>query len=228
MPEGDLNFQEKFRLQQMTLYEEEAYRQGYQRIAGIDEAGRGPLAGPVVAAACILPRGALIARVNDSKLLTAKVRCQLFEYLTTHPEIVYGVGLVDSKEIDRINIYQATLQAMQQAIVRLLLPPDYLLVDGMQVSHANLPCRKIIRGDQLSQSIAAASIIAKETRDRLMRDYHVQWPCYGFDQNKGYGTRRHLNALEAHGPCPIHRCSFDPIKTQGVSREKILSDVNKS
>lgn len=208
-----LNRAEKKRLQKMMIYEEAAYQQGYKTLAGIDEAGRGPLAGPVVAAACILPKDCLIPYVNDSKQLLPDVREQLFEQLTTDSSIIYAVGIIEPSEIDRINIYQATIQAMLQAINKLTILPDYLLVDGMMLSHAHLPCEKIIQGDQLSQSIAAASIIAKETRDRLMRSYDKQWPIYGFAQHKGYGTPQHLEALDRHGPCPIHRFSFDPIKT---------------
>lgn len=204
--------EEKQRLQQMVMFEEKAYLEGYQVIAGIDEAGRGPLAGPVVAAACILPRGLLIEGVNDSKKLTEKVRERLFHRLTSDPSINYGVGIIGPEEIDRINIYQATIQAMWQAVDQLSVSPDYLLIDGMGLTHASIPCLKIIKGDQLSLSIAAASIIAKETRDRLMRRYHEQWPVYGFDQHKGYGTERHLEALDRHGPCPIHRYTFEPVK----------------
>lgn len=210
----ELDDEEKVRLQRMLAYEEAAYQEGYEVLAGLDEAGRGPLAGPVVAVACILPRGLLIANVNDSKKLTPKVRERLFERLTTDPAIVYAIGMIEAEEIDRLNIYQATIHAMWQAINKLTVCPDYLLVDGMGLPHPVLPCQKIIKGDQLSQSIAAASIIAKETRDRLMRFYHEQWPLYGFDQHKGYGTAQHLEALERHGPCPIHRHSFDPIKTR--------------
>lgn len=209
-----LEDEEQLRLQQMVMYEEEAYRQGYQLIAGLDEAGRGPLAGPVVAAACILPRGLLIEDVNDSKKLTPKVRARLFQRLTSHPNISFGIGIIEPQDIDRINIYQATIQAMWQAVDQLTKLPDYLLIDGMGIKHTAIPCLKIIKGDQLSLSIAAASIIAKETRDELMVRYHHQWPHYGFDQHKGYGTAKHLEALERHGPCPIHRRSFDPIKSR--------------
>ena len=212
--EAELDEGEKIRLQQMNIYEEKAYQQGYHIIAGLDEAGRGPLAGPVVAAACIVPRGLLIPHVNDSKKLTAKMREQLFERLTHDPSIIYAIGIIESEEIDRLNIYQATIHAMWQAIEKLATYPDCLLVDGMGLPHPILPCQKIVKGDQLSQSIAAASIIAKETRDRLMRAYHDQWPNYGFRQHKGYGTAQHLDALEKHGPCPIHRHSFEPIKTR--------------
>ncbi len=211
--EAELDEEETLRLQQMIIYEEEAYQQGYKIPAGLDEAGRGPLAGPVVAAVCILPRGLLIADVNDSKKLTPKVRKRLFERLTTDPTIFYATGIIEPAQIDRLNIYQATIHAMWQAIDKLAVYPDCLLVDGLGLPHPLLPCQKIVKGDQLSQSIAAASIIAKETRDRLMHAYHAQWPLYGFDKHKGYGTAQHLEALERYGPCPIHRHSFDPIKT---------------
>ena len=168
----------------MLTYEESAYQQGYLFLAGIDEAGRGPLAGPVVAAACMIPRGSVISGINDSKLLTPRIREQLFERLTTDPTIVYGVGLVECDEIDRLNIYQATLCAMRYAVDSLSVSPDYLLVDGMPLALPKIPSQKIIKGDQLSQSIAAASIIAKKTRNLLMQTYHTQWPCYGFQHHK--------------------------------------------
>ncbi len=198
------------RLQQLVLFEEAARHRGFQRIAGIDEAGRGPLAGPVLAAACIVPADVFIVGVDDSKKLTPKKRGELFESITSNPRIHYGVGEVSPQIIDLINIYQATIQAMLQAVEKLPSPPDYILVDGMRLPHPSIPCEKIIKGDALSQSIAAASIIAKETRDRLMHGYHAQWPDYGFDQHKGYGTPQHLEAIERHGPCPIHRMTFAP------------------
>lgn len=213
MSKTALDQEEKSRLLQMLRYEEHSYQQGYQAIAGLDEAGRGPLAGPVVAAACILPKDLLIAGVNDSKKLSAKMREQLFKRLTTDPSIIYGIGIVEAVEIDQINIYQATIQAMWKAVEQLTFRPDYLLIDGMGISHPSIPCQKIIKGDQLSLSIAAASIIAKKTRDDLMRAYHEQWPCYGFDQHKGYGTAKHLESLGQYGPCAIHRYSFAPIKS---------------
>ncbi len=209
---SELDPEERTRLTKMTLYEEEAYRQGYRMVAGIDEAGRGPLAGPVVAAICVLPRGKLIAHVDDSKKLTPKKRRLLFDRLTQDPTLFYAIGVVDAAEIDRVNIYQATLLAMGEALKKLSCSPDYLLVDGRGVPASSLPARGIVKGDQLSLSIAAASILAKETRDCLMREYHQQWPLYGFDQHKGYGTAQHLEAVERYGPCPIHRHSFDPIK----------------
>lgn len=196
----------------MLEFEEAAYQKGYQLLCGIDEAGRGPLAGPVVAAVCMIPRGVLIEGVNDSKQLTAKKRETLFERLVTDPSIIYAVGVVDSCEIDQINIYQATILAMLKAVECLSVTPDYLLVDGLKLPHATIPAQKIIKGDQLSHSIAAASIIAKETRDRLMLAHDRTWPHYGFAQHKGYGTAKHMAAIQEHGPCPIHRFSFAPIK----------------
>jgi ribonuclease HII len=201
------------RLQELVLFEKEARLKGFKLIAGIDEAGRGPLAGPVVAAVCILPKNLFIPDIDDSKKLTPKKRCELFEFLVNHKKIHYGIGILSSVKIDEINIYQATVQAMLQAVNRLTVAPDLLLVDGMQIPHETIPSQKIIKGDQKSQSIAAASIIAKETRDRLMREYDRIWPDYGFLQHKGYGTEMHLKALALHGPCPIHRRSFDPIKS---------------
>lgn len=212
MNDIELDEDEKLRLQQMLVHENECYQQGYQAIGGLDEAGRGPLAGPVVAAVCIWPRGLLIAGVNDSKKLTARARERLFERLTTEPSIAYAIGIVEADEIDQLNIYQATIKAMWKAVEQLTSVLDYLLIDGMGLSHSFLPCQKIIRGDQLSLSIAAASIIAKKTRDELMCAYHHQWPIYGFDQHKGYGTSQHLKALDQYGPCAIHRYSFAPIR----------------
>jgi len=201
---------EEERLHLLTQYEREATTSGFNCIAGIDEAGRGPLAGPVVAAAIILPSALLIPGINDSKKLSPKLRKQLFEQLI-RSAIDYAVGVVDAVEIDRINIYQATIIAMLSAVAKLKIVPDCLFVDGMALPHPAIPSKKIIRGDQLSQTIAAASIIAKETRDALMVEYHAQWPHYGFDRHKGYGTEMHLEALERLGPCPIHRMSFKPV-----------------
>lgn len=205
---------EKARLESMLQYEKNLYQQGFQRIAGIDEAGRGPLAGPVVAAACILPPSYSLPYLNDSKQLTPKVRRALFEILINDPLISYGIGIIDSEEIDRVNIYQATKLAMVQAVQQLPIVPDYLLIDAMSLESQSIPFLKIIKGDELSLSIAAASVIAKETRDRMMEQYHEQWPCYGFFQHKGYGTKKHVEAIHVFGPCPIHRRTFEPIKTQ--------------
>jgi ribonuclease HII len=202
------------RITQLNLYEEQARASGFQAIAGVDEAGRGPLAGPVVAAACLIPSGIYIPQVNDSKKLTPKLRKRLFDQITSDSRICYGIGFIDSAEIDRINIYQATIQAMLLAISKLTESPDYLLVDGLKLPHPSIPSLKIVKGDTLSQSIAAASILAKVTRDQMMLEYHAQWPHYGFDQHKGYCTSKHLEALKKHGPCEIHRRSFEPCKIE--------------
>ncbi len=203
---------ERRRLHQLTVFEREIREDGFKTIAGIDEAGRGPLAGPVVAAACIIPEDVLIEGVDDSKKLTPEHRAAVFTTLSADARIVFGVGIIDHIVIDKVNIFQATIQAMLMAVEKLPLSPDFLLVDGLSLPHPHLPTRKIIKGDALSQSIGAASIIAKETRDRLMCDYHKQWPQYGFDKHKGYATDQHLEALREHGPCPIHRKSFAPLK----------------
>ena len=203
------------RLEQMTIYERALYKQGYARLAGIDEAGRGPLAGPVVAAACILPKGVLVCGVDDSKKLTAVERSALFTALLKLDGIDYAVGVVSAEVIDRINILQATFEAMRIAIAGLKVAADYLLVDGNQfIPKVLIPGRAIVKGDASSQSIAAASILAKKTRDDLMQDYHKLWPEYGFSQHKGYPTKKHLEALEHFGPSPIHRLSFAPLKSK--------------
>ncbi|WP_284452493.1 ribonuclease HII [Parachlamydia acanthamoebae] len=209
----EVDEQELKRLHTMATYEEKARRQGYKLVAGVDEAGRGPLAGPVVAAACILPPRFRVPGVNDSKKLTPQKRAQLFQEITTHPKVIYGVGIVATEIIDTINILQATIQAMLDAVNQLSSQPQALLVDGLQLPHPIIPCQKLIHGDSLSLCIAAASIIAKETRDRLMVELDQQWPAYGFAQHKGYGTQQHLDALREHGPCPIHRKTFEPIKS---------------
>lgn len=209
-------FQSEYsRLERMTEYERALYKQGYSRLAGIDEAGRGPLAGPVVAAACVLPKNVLICGVDDSKKLTAAERSAVFATLIKLDEIDYAIGIVSSEIIDRINILQATFEAMRIAISGLKNSADYLLIDGNQlIPKVIIPGKAIVKGDASSQSIAAASILAKKTRDDLMQDYHKQWPKYGFSQHKGYPTKKHLEALEHFGPCPIHRLSFAPLKIQ--------------
>lgn len=200
---------EQERLSKLVEFETEAMAKGYKRIAGIDEAGRGPLAGPVVAAACILPEGCFFPGINDSKQLSSKAREDLYLQLISHPDIEYGLGVVDHNVIDTLNIFQATLQAMREAVQQLKQQPDYLLVDGMTLLFKKIPSERIVKGDCRSQSIAAASIIAKERRDQIMRDYHQKYPEYGFDRHKGYGTERHRKALAEYGPCPIHRRSFN-------------------
>lgn len=194
-------------------FERLARERGFRFIAGVDEAGRGPLAGPVVAAACMLPEEFDLEGVDDSKKLTPAQRQEIYLKLTQHPEVISAVGVVDSILIDQINILRATLEAMILAVSALSKRPDYLLIDGNQLPKFDIPCQAIVHGDSLSRSIAAASIIAKVTRDRMMQGYHAEWPAYGFDQHKGYGTAQHLAAIQAHGPCPIHRLSFEPIKS---------------
>ncbi len=208
-----IDIDERKRLKALMEFEKKARKDGYKLVAGVDEAGRGPLAGPVVAAACLLPEKLLVPGVNDSKKLTPQQREELFKTLTKNKKVVFGIGIVEHTEIDRINIFQATIVAMLQAIANLDVDPDYLLVDGLKLPHPTIPSLKIIQGDGLSQSIAAASIIAKVTRDRIMQGYHKEFPQYGFDSHKGYGTSRHVDAIYHHGPCSIHRRSFEPIKT---------------
>ena len=182
-------------------------QQGYQRIAGIDEAGRGALAGPVVAAAVVLPINCQISGVTDSKQLTPKRRAELFDDIH-RTAVAVGVGRVGNEEIDRINILQATMGAMAQAIAQITPAPDYVLVDGTHLPEIFLPAEAIPKGDTLIQSIAAASIIAKVTRDRLMIELDETYPGYGFQVHKGYGTLLHRQAIAQLGPCPIHRRSF--------------------
>ncbi len=183
------------------------WEKGIRTIAGIDEAGRGPLAGPVVAAAVIFPEGTIIYEVDDSKKLTEKKRSELLVQIRKRALSV-GVGIVSHVIIDRINILQATILAMHKAVDALNLKPDYLIVDGNSFRHESYPYQNMIDGDAKSFTIAAASIVAKVTRDDLMREYHIQYPEYGFAQHKGYGTKQHLEAIRAYGVCDIHRRSF--------------------
>ena len=183
----------------------------YQRIAGIDEAGRGPLAGPVAAAAVILPKNFTCLGLDDSKKISAKKREQLYERLTTDPEILWAVATADHEEIDRLNILRATHLAMRRAAESLSVIPDYCLIDGLPVKNFPLPHDGIIKGDGKSLSIAAASIVAKVTRDRIMREIDREFPQFGFAKHQGYGTKAHLEALRIHGPCCYHRRSFQPV-----------------
>jgi ribonuclease HII len=226
--------------------EEEGYASGFARIAGLDEVGRGPLAGPVVAAAVVFPRGVSHSEIKDSKLLTPHKRERLAPWIKEHAA-AWAVGVVGPGEIDRINILNASLLAMAYAIKQLEPMPDYLLIDGSHqipleflnaeggrlkaegersdssfIPHpSSLPLqRAIIRGDQLCLSIAAASILAKVARDRMMADYDEIYPQYGFAQHKGYGSPSHLAALRSHGPCPIHRRSFRPVQESAVGHQQ--------
>jgi len=184
---------------------------GISTIAGIDEAGRGALAGPVVAAAVILPEKFRHRRLNDSKQLLPERRAEIYEELIRNETIVWAVGIIDSVEIDAINILRASHKAMRIAISELSLQPDHVLIDGLPVFPFPLPQTAIIDGDCYSLSIAAASVIAKVTRDTIMRDFCARFPEYCFSQHKGYGTELHLIKLHEHGPCPIHRRSFEPV-----------------
>lgn len=195
----------------MLKYEAEAWEQGFAAVAGVDEVGRGPLAGPVVACAFVVPRGSRMPAVDDSKKIAASRRRVLAEELRRLPGARIGLGLVAPGLIDRMNILKATMLAMRQALLEIGGGVDFALVDGRPVSGLPVPSRAIVKGDGLSCSIAAASIIAKVHRDRLMCDYDAEFPGYGFARHKGYGTREHLDALGKLGPCPIHRRSFAPV-----------------
>ena len=189
------------------FYEALAGKDGYALIAGVDEAGRGPLAGPVVAAAVIMPAGLTLSGVKDSKKMTERAREKAF-YVINQYAIAVGIGVVSHKAIDESNILNASLEAMKQAISYLDPAPEYALIDGINEIPVTIPQRCIKRGDQLSHSISAASVIAKVYRDRIMRSYHMLYPEFGLEKNKGYGTAAHLAALRRYGPSPIHRLTF--------------------
>jgi ribonuclease HII len=200
-------------------FERELWRAGMTCVAGVDEAGCGPLAGPVAAAAVVFPCGWLetgICRalhgLNDSKQLTEDERERYFEVITTHPEIKRGIAVVDAGEIDRINILQAAHRAMGLALEQLEPAPEHVLVDGRPVKTLRYPSTALVKGDARSYSIAAASVLAKVTRDRLMLEYDRQYPGYGFAEHKGYGTPQHLAAIREYGPCAIHRRTFAPFR----------------
>lgn len=194
----------------MSVFEREAWAAGRRRIAGIDEAGRGPLAGPIAAAAVILSEP--VPGVNDSKVLSERQREVLFERLVSGSHAI-GVETIEASVIDAEGIQSANYAAMARAMGQLDPPPDFLLVDGFAIQGCAVPQHAIVKGDRLSQSIAAASIIAKVTRDRIMKQLDVQYPEYGFAKHKGYGTRAHIEALQKFGPCDAHRKSFAPIRT---------------
>ena len=209
---------ENLRLEKMLTYEKDLYKQGLTLIAGVDEVGRGPLAGPVVAAAVILPQGCKIKGLNDSKKIPKKKHLEVFQAVQDQT-LSIGIGIIDNQVIDQVNIYEATKLAMKEAISQLSLQPQHLLIDAMKL---DLPISQtsIIKGDANSLSIAAASIIAKVTRDELMKDYDSQFPGYDFSANAGYGTARHLEGIEKQGITPIHRLSFEPIKSMVSSKQK--------
>ena len=197
--------EEKERLLQMSVFEIEARSNGFVHIGGIDEAGRGPLAGPVVAGCVILPGDCFIEHLNDSKKLTPSIRDKLFDIIKSEA-VDYGIGMVMPEEIDEINILNATKKAMIQAVSNMKTKPDYLIIDALELP-LPIPQFSVNKGDSLSISVAAASIIAKVTRDRWMEEAHKSYPEYGFDKHKGYGTQEHMEAIKKFGLCPIHRKS---------------------
>lgn len=198
---------EKERLNRMTEYERKCYEKGYKLIAGVDEVGRGPLAGPVVAAAVILGEGVLIPGVNDSKKLSEEKREYLYEEIKSKA-LCCSIGIVDEKIIDEINILNAACLAMKKALEGLAVRPDYILLDAVTLKDVEIPQKGIIKGDALSLSIAAASIIAKVERDRIVSAYDEIYPQYAFSKHKGYGTREHIECIKKYGLLPVHRRSF--------------------
>ena len=193
------------------VYERSARAGGAVRIAGVDEVGRGPLAGPVVAAAVVLPEGLIIPGVTDSKQIAEEERERLFGVIVG-AAVAYGIGIVDERTIDMVNIREASLLAMERALAAITPPPDHLLIDGnCGLSRVRCSQQAVVKGDCRSHSISAASIIAKVTRDRLMRDLHERYPQYNFLKHKGYGTKEHMEMIRLHGPCDAHRKSFQPV-----------------
>ena len=209
---------ENLRLEGMLRYEKDLYSKGTSLIAGVDEVGRGPLAGPVVAAAVILPKNCKIKGLNDSKKIPKKKHEEIFQAVKDNA-LAVGIGIIDNHVIDQVNIYEATKLAMKEAISQLQPQPEHLLIDAMKL---DLPISQtsIIKGDANSLSIAAASIVAKVTRDKIMANYDQKFPGYDFGQNAGYGTAKHIYGLEKHGVTPIHRTSFEPIKTLVASSKE--------
>ncbi len=192
------------------FFERSARSSGFTCIAGLDEAGRGPLAGPVVAAAVVLPEGLLIPGLTDSKQVPEQLRERLFDEVQ-QSAVCFGIGVADERTIDEVNVLQATIIAMERALEQLLPRPDFLLLDALTLPRVPLPQKPIIRGDSRSHSIAAASILAKVTRDRLMLELHKRFPQYNFQKHKGYGTKEHLALIAEHGPCEAHRKTFNPV-----------------
>lgn len=199
---------EEQRLNELKEIDKSYFTKGYNYICGIDEAGRGPLAGPVVVAAVIMPKDSMIEGVNDSKKVSEKKREKLYE-LIIEEAISYSVGIVDQNEIDRINILNATKAGLTEAVRTLKVKPELILVDALtNIDTCGVPYQSIIKGDAKSYSIAAASIIAKVTRDRIMKEWDKVYPQYGFEKHKGYGTAAHISAIKENGLCPLHRLSF--------------------
>ena len=195
----------------LAVHERSLWQKDIKLVAGIDESGRGPLAGPVVAAVAILPPFKKIEGIKDSKKLSQSRREELFESITKEA-LDWGIGIVSERKIEEINILQATRLAMLKAVQDMEISPEFLLIDGPIHLDTKISQQPIIDGDEKSFSIGAASIIAKVTRDRLMQKYHRLFPKYGFNTHKGYGTQKHLDALRIHGPCPIHRRTYEPVQ----------------
>lgn len=210
--QNEMSAEEMLRLQTLMRYENALYEEGVRYIAGLDEAGRGPLAGPVVAAAVILPSDCLLEGVDDSKKLSKKTRTTL-DVEIKRKALDWSIGIVFPPLLDDINIYQATKLAMSNAIATLSLRPDHLIIDAVKLTEVRIPQTPLIKGDSLSLSVASASILAKVERDRIMDGFEELFPGYGFGQHKGYATRAHIKALMELGPCPIHRRSFEPVKS---------------
>ena len=204
------------RVKKLYAFENELYARGFNFIAGVDEAGRGSLVGPMTVAAVILPKNLYLKKLNDSKKISAHIREVLYEQIISEA-VSYSVVEVSAEEIDELNIYQATLRGMERAINSLERPADFVLTDAMKLNLEN--SQSIVHGDALSASIAAASIIAKVTRDRLTDEWHKKFPEYGFDHNRGYGTKEHIAAIKKFGFCPLHRKSFNPVKSILGSRD---------
>lgn len=204
--------EDRKRVAALYEYEQKAAKNGAKLIAGVDEAGRGPLAGPVAVGACILPLNLYLPHLKDSKKLTEKRRDILFDMIKENA-IAYSVVFIDRETIDSVNIYQATMMGMYEAINKLSPAPDKILIDAMPLENLDIPHESIVKGDAKSASIAAASVLAKVSRDRLMLAMDEVYPEYGFKNHKGYGTKAHIEALKKYGPCPIHRHSFEPVKS---------------
>jgi len=204
--------EDKDRVQKLYFFEDEARDEGYNLIAGVDEAGRGSLVGEMTVAAVILPKDLYLPKLNDSKKISASIREKLYDEIVANA-IAWNCELVSIEEIDSKNIYQATLNGMKCAVENLSVQPDFVLTDAMKLEDLKIPSRSIIHGDALSASIAAASIIAKVTRDKMADDWSKKFPQYGFEKNRGYGTKFHLDAIKNFGYSPIHRKSFNPVKS---------------
>jgi ribonuclease HII len=198
---------EENRLKKLYEFEEDHYQRGYELICGIDEVGRGPLAGPVVAACVILPKGSIIEGINDSKKIPKKRHKELYDKILSVC-IDHSIGIVDELDIDSINILNSTIKAMERAVDKLKVRPDFLFIDYLKLDNVVIPQLSISKGDSLSASIAAASIVAKYTRDEMMKEFSKIYTVYGFEKNAGYGTQEHLDAIRKYGLCPIHRKTF--------------------